>query len=176
MTNFLSPLLMLAIISGVFAQGARNPRSEAQKNAMKKLSFLAGKWSGKATVRLGPGEPIELIQTEDIEYRLDGTILLIEGTGRDPKTGQVLFNAVGVVSYDAAKSVYEIRAYSDGRKVDSLLETDGAGFAWGFDSGPAQIRHVMKLTEKGEWSETTTAQVGDKPAMTSVQMLLQKLK
>jgi hypothetical protein len=31
---------MLAIISGVFAQGARNPMSEAQKNAMKKLSFL----------------------------------------------------------------------------------------------------------------------------------------
>ena len=68
---------MLAIISGVVAHDARNPMSEAQKNAMKKLSFLAGKWSGKATVRLGPGEPIDLIQTDDIEYRLDGTILLI---------------------------------------------------------------------------------------------------
>lgn len=167
---------LLAVSAGILAQMPRNPGIEAQKSAMKKLSFLAGKWSGKATVRLGPGEPIEITQTEDIEYRLDGTILVIEGAGRDPKTNQIVFNAFGVVSYDNAKSAYEFRAYSDGRKVDSLFESDGAGFAWGFDSGPAKIRHVMKLTDKGEWSETTTVKFGENPEATSVRMLLQKLK
>jgi hypothetical protein len=167
---------LLAVSAGILAQMPRNPGIEAQKAAMKKLSFLAGKWSGKATVRLGPGEPIEITQTEDIEYRLDGTILVIEGAGRDPKTNQIVFNAFGVVSYDNAKSAYEFRAYSDGRKVDSLFESDGAGFAWGFDSGPAKIRHVMKLTDKGEWSETTTVKFGENPEATSVRMLLQKLK
>ena len=172
-------LLLPFAMSGVLllAQGPpARPGAAAQKTAMKKLAFLEGKWSGKASVRMGPGEPLDLIQTEDIEFRLDGTILLIEGKGRDPKTGEVRFNAVGIVSYDAAKNAYEFRAYSEGRKLDSVFETDGAGFAWGMDQGPLKVRHTMKLTEKGEWSETTTSKYGDNPEMVSVRMLLEKLK
>jgi len=156
------------------AQPPAGPNTEAQRAAMKKLSFLAGKWSGKATAQMGPGKPIDLIQSEDIEYRLDGLVMVIEGKGRDPESGKVRFNALATISYDDAKGTYEIRAYNDGRKIDTALETDGAGFVWGFAVGQMNMRHVMRVNEKGEWSETSTVKLPNGQEYTTVRMLLQK--
>jgi hypothetical protein len=141
---------------------------------MKKVSFMAGKWSGDATVQRGPGGPIKLRQSEDIQYRLDGLVMIIEGTGRDIESGKVLFNALAVVNYDDVKKQYRIRAYNDGRQVDAELEVSDHGFAWGFASGPAQVRNVMILNDKNEWAESTTAKVGDRPEFTTVRMLLKR--
>jgi len=49
---------------------------------MKRLGFLTGKWSGEARLLRGSGEPLELIQTEEAQYKLDGLVLIIEGIGR----------------------------------------------------------------------------------------------
>jgi hypothetical protein len=170
-----SPLLLLftlgSLVPASLAAQNYGPNKEAQREAMKKLAFLVGKWTGDASVESGPGRKIELKQTEIVEYRLDGLIMVVEGTGRDG-SGKVVFNAVGVISYEENKKVYEVRAYNDGRKVDSPLETDGKGFAWGFESGPAKVRHVMKVTEAGDWDETTTVKVGDSPETPMVRMQL----
>jgi hypothetical protein len=175
MIRFFAFLTILAATSTSTVQAQnRGPNREAQKEAMKKLSFLVGKWGGDASVDSGPERRIQLKQTEVIEYRLDGLILLIEGMGRDA-AGKVVFNAVAVISYNEEKKAYEVRAYNDGRKVDSPLETDGKGFAWGFESGPAKVRHVMKLTESGDWDETTTVKVGEGPETPMVRMQLKHL-
>jgi hypothetical protein len=55
------------------AQQIRMPNAEVQRAAMRKLSFLVGKWSGEARMLRGPGEPIEMKQTEEAEYKLDGS-------------------------------------------------------------------------------------------------------
>ena len=73
-------LLLLALLSPAGAQSPRSPRIEAQREAMKKLEFLVGKWSGEARVQRGPGDALELIQTEEAQYKLDGLVLLIEGS------------------------------------------------------------------------------------------------
>ena len=153
---------------------AQAPNVEAQKEAMKKLSFLAGKWSGDATVQRGPGGPLKIRQSEDIQFRLDGLLLVIEGTGRDADSGKVQFNALGIVSYDDNKKEYRLRAYNDGRQVEAQVEVSDRGFAWGFQSGPATVRNTMTVNDKGEWVETTTAKVGDRPEFTTVRMLLKR--
>ena len=94
--------------------------------------------------------------------------------GRDVDSGKVVFNAFAVVSYDDVKMEYRIRAYNDGRQVEAQLEVTERGFAWGFQSGPAAVRNVMTVNEKGEWAETTTVKVGDRPEFTSVRMLLKR--
>jgi hypothetical protein len=173
--HFLALSALFAAISVASAQAPpAGPNTEAQRAAMKKLSFLAGKWSGPASAQLGPGKPLELIQTEDIQYRLDGLVMVVEGKGREPESGKVRFNALATISYDDAKGVYEIRAYNDGRRIDTTLETDGAGFVWGFTVGQANIRHVMRVTEKGDWSETTTVKLPNGQEYTTVRMTLQK--
>jgi len=145
---------------------------DIQREAMHKLAFLAGHWSGPATISQGPGEPLHLTQTEEIQYKLDGLVLLIEGASRD-SSGKVVFSALATVSYDDAAHAYRFRAYHDGRYLDTELTVAADGFSWGFDAGPAHVANTMHLTGKGEWAETTEVTVGGNPPHRSVDMLLQ---
>jgi hypothetical protein len=96
------------------AQPPRTPDLDAQRAAMKKLSFLAGKWSGEARVFREP-EPLELIQTEEVQYKLDGLLLIIEASGHKKRDGNLALQAYGIISYDDETNTYRFRAYNDGR-------------------------------------------------------------
>jgi len=93
---------------------------EAEREAMKRLDFLVGKWSGRALVLRGPGEAIELRQSEEVHYKLDGLVLLVEGAGCNAE-GQIVFQALAIISYDDTTSTYRFRAYSDGHYLDTEL-------------------------------------------------------
>ena len=164
--------LAIAFNLALFAQSPASNGVDAQREAMRKLSFLAGRWSGPLTIFRGPGEPLRLTQTENVEYKLDGLVLLIEGksTGAD---GKAMFNALATVAYDDASHTYRFRAYNNGHYIDTELSVPTNGFSWGFTSGPAHIVNSMHLTSKGEWDEVTDVTVGNNPARHSVEMLLQ---
>ena len=95
--------LLLCLSSVVAAQGPGQTGVDAQREAMRKLSFLAGTWTGPVTVVRGP-QPIHLTQTEQVEYKLDGLVMLIEGRSTDGRStdggGQSSFSALATVSYD----------------------------------------------------------------------------
>lgn len=148
--------------------------AEVQREAMHKLGFLVGHWSGPITVHTGPGEPLHLTQSEAIEYKLDGLVLLIEGKSTDAQ-GKGMFNALAIISYDDTTHAYRFRAYNAGHSVDTELSVLPDGFSWGFDAGPAHIANTMHLSPKGEWHETTEATVGGNPPQRSVEMLLERL-
>ncbi|HEY2468608.1 MAG TPA: hypothetical protein VGI45_12325 [Terracidiphilus sp.] len=152
---------------------AQQPDAAVQREAMKKLAFLAGNWSGPVTVVRGPGEPLKLTQTEKVEYQLDGLVLLVEGrsTGAD---GKAQFEALATIAYDDASHTYRFRAYNEGRYLDTELAIQPDGFSWGFDAGPAKIRNTMHLTAKGEWQESTDVTFGSAPPHRSVDMLLNR--
>lgn len=169
-----SLLLLISVTAAAVAQPA-GPNLAGQREAMKKLEFLVGKWSGDATVTRGPGGPIQIRQTEEIQYKLGGLVMLIEGTGRDA-AGKVVFQALATVSYDDESKTYRFRAYNDGRYLDTELKVDAKGFAWGYDAGPAKVSNTMRLTRKGEWSEVTEFSFQGAPPRRSVEMLLQKVQ
>ena len=133
------PKLALSFLLLTSALAQQAPDTAAQKEAMKKLSFLVGKWEGDASVVTMKG-PIKVRQTEMVQYRLDGLVMLIEGTGRDPVKGNVIFNALATVSYDDAAKVYRFRSYNDGRYLDTELQVSPQGFGWGYQAGPANVR------------------------------------
>lgn len=167
-------LCWFAIASIAFAQSQR-PKVKAQAEAMRKLAFLAGTWSGDATT-VRPNQKIKVRQTEEVSYKLDGLVLLIEGTGRNPESGAVLFRALATVSYDDATGVYHFRAYNDGSYLDSELKVPDNGFEWGYKAGPAQIAFVMKLNDAGDWVETGDVTVGNAPAQRFFDMTVHKQK
>ena len=154
------------------AQQPASPSTDVQREAMRKLSFLAGRWSGTATVSRGPGEPLHLTQSEDVQYKLDGLILLVEGKSTSAD-GKVEFSAVATIAYDDASHAYRFRAYNDGHYVDAELTAPPDGFSWNFMAGPAHVVNTMHLTGKGEWSEVTDVTFGANPPHRSVEMLLQ---
>lgn len=165
-------IVTVALLSAVVGLG-QQPDVAAQKAAMKKLAFLAGKWSGDATARAREGE-LAIKQSEDIQFRLDGLVLLIEGTGREPESGKVVFNALAVVNYDDVKKEYRIRAFNSGHHTEAPFEVSDNGFAWGFRMGPVEVRNEMRVDDKGQWIETGTVTMEGKPPITTVRMTLKK--
>ena len=172
---FLSTTLLAAalIISFPLSLAAQMPNSvDSQREAMRKLGFLAGHWSGPVTIVRGPGEPLHLTQTEDVQYKLDGLVLLVEGKSTSTD-GKVQFSALATVAYDDGSHTYRFRAYNDGHYLDTELSVPANGFSWSFTSGPAHIVNTMHLSSQSEWDELTEVSVGSNPPHRSVEMHLQ---
>ena len=153
------------------AQNSPSKAADTQREAMRKLEFLVGRWRGPVTIVRGPGEPLHLTQTEDVESRLDGLVLLIEGksTAAD---GDAPFQALATIAFDEATHTYRFRAYNEGHYLDTELTVLPGGFSWGFAAGPAHVVNTMHLTGKGQWQESTEVAVGGNPPTKSVDMLL----
>ena len=133
---------------------------------MQKLAFLAGRWSGEARIFRGGANPAELIQTEHAEFKLDGLLLLIEGIGRNKAEGNIALQALGIVSYDDETGSYHMRAFNDGRYLETAvkLASDGKGLSWGFTLGEIRTSSVLRLNEQGQWTELHEITIGDQPA------------
>jgi hypothetical protein len=158
---------MLAGLLGAacMAQTPRAPNVETQRTAMKKLAFLIGEWSGEASVLRGPGQFAELVQTESVQFKLDGLVLVIEGVGRTKADGKLALQALGLVSFDDEAGTYRMRAFNDGRWLETEVRlADGANsITWGFNLGEFKTTTVLRINEKGEWTEFAELAIGDHP-------------
>ena len=135
-------------------QPPRVPNVEAQRVAMAKLRFLIGSWSGEARIFRSGAEPLELTQTEQVQYRLGGLLLEVEGIGRT-KDGKPALQALGIITYDDERQVYRFRAFNDGRWLESeaKLAENGKGLMWGFTVGEFSTNSVLRVTRDGRWTE-----------------------
>jgi hypothetical protein len=167
-------IIVCSILFAALCYGQQPPNLPAQREAMKKLAFLVGKWSGDATTRRSPNETVKVKQTEEVQFKLGGLVLLIESTARNSDTGDVMFNALATIAYDEAAKVYHFRAYNDGRYLDTELAVPENGFKWGYNAGPVDVRFVMRLNDKGEWVETGDEKSGDNPSQRTFEMTLRK--
>lgn len=149
-------LLLTAALLGAapvaLAQGTDNSAAIAeQKEAIAKLAFLHGEWRGTVSIASRTGKR-ELIQTERVGPMLDGTVLVIEGTGF-AQDGSKAFNAFAVISYDSDSDRYWITSWSDGRNGKFPLTPRAEGFDWETPGpGGAVIRYKATI-ENGEWHE-----------------------
>jgi hypothetical protein len=170
--TFLGVSLLISFVLPLAAQRPGPDSLNVQRDPMRKLSFLAGHWSGPVTIIRGRAEPLHLTQTEEVDYKLDGLVLLIQGksTSADGKTQ---FSALATIAYDDASRTYRLRAYNDGRYLDTELSVPDNGFSWSFTAGAAPMVNTMYLTGNGEWNEVTEVTVGSNPPQRSVEMLLQ---
>jgi hypothetical protein len=171
-----SCLLIPVLLVPCMAQQIRMPNVEVQRAAMRKLSFLIGKWSGEARMLRGPGEPIEMKQTEEAEYKLDGLILTIEGVGRTKSDDKPVLQAFGVISYDDDNGAYRMRAFNDGRFLETELKLtdDGKGATWGFTFGSIKTSSVLRINDKGEWTEQAEITFGTEPARKLLELAVRR--
>jgi hypothetical protein len=143
----------------------RTPDVEAQRAAMKRLDFLNGKWSGEAKILVGPDAPQDLNHTESAEYKLNGLLLVIEGVGRTKSDSKPALQAFGIVSFDDESQTYHIRAFNDGRYLETevKLAADGKGMSWGFVLGAIRTSAVLRIDDAGHWTEQHEIMIGDQP-------------
>jgi hypothetical protein len=160
------------------AQLPRVPNLESQRAAIKKLNFLVGEWVGDARLLRGPGEPTELVQTEEAQYKLDGLILTIEGVGRTKSDGKPILQALGVISYDDESKTYHMRAFNDGRFLETevKLQEDGEGMTWGFALGEVRTKSLMQINDQGEWTELHEITIGSQPTKKLMELVVRRHK
>jgi len=159
-------------------QNPRAPDLEAQRVAMGRLSFLAGEWIGRASIQRGPGAPTELVQTENVQYKLDGLVLMIEGVGRASSDGQPVLQALGLISYDDQRMVYQMRAFNEGRFLEAevKLSEHGKSMTWGFTLGDIRTKSLLRMDENGQWTELHEIIIGSQPPKRLMEIAVRRQK
>jgi hypothetical protein len=159
------------------AQTPQTPNIDAQRAAMKRLDFLVGEWSGQASAARGPGVVVELEQSEVAQFKLDGLVLMIEGVGRTKSDGKLALQALGLISFDDASDGYRMRAYNDGRwlETDVTLLEDGKGLSWGFFLGEISTKSVLRINDKGEWTELAEITIGARPPQKLMELVVRRV-
>ena len=150
-------LILIACFAGLsIGKAYAQPPSKVAQEQLKKLEYWKGDWKGEATSRRGPGEPTLINQEEHIEFRLEGTILLVEGLGRSPEDGSKIFNALAIINYDEANNQFKMKSYlQEGRSTDAWFKiiTENT-YEWGFDVPSGKIKYTITLDPtKGTWNE-----------------------
>jgi hypothetical protein len=150
----------------------RVPDTDAQRAAMRKLNFLVGKWAGEARIFRAAGESLVLVQSEEAEFKLSGLVLVIEGTGRNAADGKAALQALGMISFDDESGTYHMRAYNDGRYLETevKLAENGMGMTWGFTLGEIKTSSQMRISELGDWLEVHEITIGSQPARRFMQV------
>jgi hypothetical protein len=157
-------------------QAPRTPTIEVQRAAMKKLEFLVGEWSGEASVLRGPDQFVDLVQTESAQFRLDGLLLVIEGIGRAKSDGRSTLQALGLISFDDDKGTYQMRAFNDGRWLETEIKLANGedSISWEFALGEYKAATVLRINDKGEWTESGQLTIGDRPPQKMMELRVQR--
>ena len=122
---------------------------------MQALARMDGVWRGESRITLPNGQTRTGTQTERIGPMLGGTVKVIEGRGYDAQ-GNVAFNALGIVSFDAGLKAYSMRSYAQGHSGDFKFLPTPEGYAWELPAGPATIRYAATIRDD------TLHEVGDR--------------
>ncbi|HEU0014840.1 MAG TPA: hypothetical protein VFQ45_14230 [Longimicrobium sp.] len=146
------PLLLIA------APAAAQDGTAGAAAGMQRVAFLHGTWRGEGVTTMR-GETSRASVLELAQPKLGGAVLVLEGLGWEGTQGaadyKVVHNAFGVLSYDAAKGQYALRAYRDGTFVDADITVGDGEIVWGFTppGSTGRVRYTIRLDEQGRWHE-----------------------
>ena len=157
MKTILTACLTLACMMPMSAQ-PHTPDHTAVKEALHPLSFLVGTWEGEGWMMMGCGQRSTSQVVETAQWKLDGTVLFVEGQGtRTDENGDThpVHNALGIISYDAPTQNYLFRAYrSGGQYVDADVTMTDSTLVWQFEAPQAGIiRYTLSLGNPDQWTE-----------------------
>lgn len=129
------------------------PNTRAAISGEPLFQNLIGNWAGEGWTMLGPDNRVEFTQTEIIEAKANGHVVVVEGFGTNKETGVLTFQSFGLFSFDLINNKYQFTAYqTSGYSVSVEPELSDDGFRWGFDTGRGLVRFTAQITETN-WSQ-----------------------
>lgn len=146
-------ILCLFISSLALAQAPASPKATVQEK-MKAFDWITGKWQGQGWISMGPGQKHTFTQTEQVQYKLDNTLLQIEGQGKNGD--QTIHDALALITYDAGKGNYTFHSYTaEGRfQTNADVTVEDKKFIWQMNGNPSRrIRYTIWLNDKKQWEE-----------------------
>ncbi|MBK6263578.1 hypothetical protein JKA74_00910 [Marivirga sp. S37H4] len=142
-------LIIYIVMCTNIAYGQEVQADSLAKAEMIKLNFLEGNWKGSGWMMGADREKHSFQQTEKISFKLDHTIMLIEGKGTS--NGKIIHDAVAIVNYDKDNRHYNFRSYlRDGRSGVYKAELIEEKLYWYPNDN---IRYIIYLNDEGQWFE-----------------------
>jgi hypothetical protein len=140
--------LLIIICSNISLAQSVEPDSLSRAK-ISELAFLSGNWRGSGWMYGQDRQRYEFEQTEDIKFKLDSTILLIEGLGTSK--GTTIHNALAVVSFNNESDNYSFNSYlANGRKGEFKAEIIDGKFYW---YPMENMRYIIEIDDAGRWYE-----------------------
>jgi len=130
-----------------------------KRHSVKDLHFLVGKWKGEGWRLMPGGQKTYIVQTEIVEAKQNGDVLIIEGVGIDRESlrtkPRVVNIAFGIIYFNTDIQKVQIMAFNRGRRIVTEPDIlDDRSFQWGFILPEVGlIRYRVELTEYGDWYE-----------------------
>jgi len=116
---------------------------------IRQLSFLIGNWKGKGWMMMQDGKKHSFDQTEKVEFKLNETVLMIEGNGT--AAGRNIHNALAIVNYDRNSNQLKFRSWlATGVSGEFKAEVKDGKFYW---YPMENMQYIIWLNEKGQWYE-----------------------
>ncbi len=144
-------LTVVMILGCVMFAGAQENNIDLQKAQMKKLDGMVGQWNGSGWMQQGPNRTT-FTGTENVQRRLGGLALLVEGKFANPD-GRVVHETLAVLSYDSKALKYGFQTYLATGAIGAydfrLVEN---GYEWGFQTPAGTIRYSIS-TKNEVWFE-----------------------
>lgn len=150
-------IIVLFTMSLLTFTGAAQPDfSQVAKTKIAALDLMVGTWQGKAYASTPTGRDSSNV-VENIQYKLDSTILFIEGKGTkvmEDGSEMVVHHALGILSFHPFKQQYQMSSFiSKGMSTVAQVQIDDAQhFTWWFESGPTTIRYSIAIVDH-TWTE-----------------------
>lgn len=152
---------MAALAGALLAAGGAWGSAQA-KDAAAPLGYLVGEWTGEGWIDMGRGR-MGFRQHERITSRLDGNIITIEGTGRNPDNARdIVFEAFAVLSASGKPGEFVMRSYTREGQAGTfaaVLETPGR-LVWTIPVPGRRIRYRSEVTGD-RWVEIGEASVDE---------------
>ena len=175
MKNIISMIIFVTLAITGYTQ---NHDNTIQREAMKKLSFMEGNWSGEANMMIRGQGNQKINQSEKVEYQLGGTIMVIEGIGKSMEDeSKVVHHAFAVISYDEKTEKYRFQSWLENGlsgAYEAYFDADG-NFIWTMPSpNGGNIFYKINIDENGHWVETGKWSNGENQAFEFFSMTLKK--
>jgi hypothetical protein len=148
-------VLITCIWTVSIAQNPFQPKKETI-DALQKISFLTGNWKGNGYIQMGP-QKHSFTQTEVIKLKLNGTVIQIEGEGKDKQNPEItIHQAFAIISYDAQNTKYLMTAFrGDGEQINAETKLiDSNTFQWSFSNPMAGLIKFTISVKNNVWTET----------------------
>jgi hypothetical protein len=177
-----APKLVLAAaltaVAVIRAGAADQPTpKEIQRQEMKKLDWFVGHWKGTGWIQMGPQGRHEFTQTETIEAKLDGLVLVIEGLGKAKKDGSTVHTALAFASYDPRAKTFRWHAFIPDGQIDTEAKVGTDTLEWTLQIPQrGRMRYTITRNEKGEWFEVGEMSQDDQTWRRFFEMTLRKEK
>ena len=145
-----SLLIVLASFVISFNLHAQQPATDpVNKSEISKLMFLTGKWEGKGWMMGQDRQRHTFDQTEDLTFKLDSTLLVIEGHGKSD--GRDVHDAFAIVAYNKESKQYDFTSFlANGQKGTFKAELKENKLIW---YPTDNMTYIIEVNEKGQWHE-----------------------